>query len=61
MLNLAAFVFFVSVIAALIGFGGIAIGIAIYARIVFFVLFSLFVGLLIIGRRRVNKQAHELI
>lgn len=61
MLNLAAFVFFISVIAALIGFGGIAIGIALYARIVFFILFGLFVGLLIIGRRRVIKQAHELV
>jgi uncharacterized membrane protein YtjA (UPF0391 family) len=48
-------------LAALIGFGGIAIGVALYARIVFFIFFGLFVGLLIVGRRRVIKQANELV
>jgi uncharacterized membrane protein YtjA (UPF0391 family) len=51
----------VSVIAALIGFGDNANGVALYARIVFFIFFGLFVGLLIVGRRRVIKQANERV
>lgn len=49
MLHYALVFFLIAVVAAVLGFGGIAFGAAEIAKILFFVFLVLFVGSLIVG------------
>jgi len=49
MLYYAAVFFLIAIVAAVFGFGGIAVGAAEIAKILFFVFLVLFVGSLVVG------------
>ena len=49
MLHYAVVFFLIAIVAAVLGFGGIAFGAAEIAKILFFVFLVLFVGSLIVG------------
>jgi uncharacterized membrane protein YtjA (UPF0391 family) len=56
MLRYAVIFFIIAIIAALFGFGGIAVGAASIARILFFVFIALFVVTLLFGSSSVRRR-----
>jgi len=57
MLRLALIFFFIAIVAALLGFGGIAVGAASIAKIFFFVFLVLFLVTLLFGTS-VSRRDH---
>jgi len=56
MLRYAVIFFIIAIIAALLGFGGIAAGAASIAKVLFYIFISLFVIALLFGSRLIKRK-----